>query len=507
MSEDPTNILVVEDEKVFAEVVREIVTAEGRGGYSVTVAGDLAATTAHLANNRVDLVLLDLTLPDRTGLDTYLALRQVAPLVPVIVLSGLTDEGTAVQALRAGAQDYLLKNEFDGRLLARAIRYALERSRVEFRLRESEEFFRLISENVTDLISVVDGSGKRIYNSPSYQAVLGPRDDLTGTNSFTEIHPEDRDTIQSVFREVVATGQGRRAEYRFVRSDGAVRQVESQSNVIRDQRGVPQKVVVVSRDVTERLEAENELRRALTEVKRSHAQLQVAQRKLVQSEKLEAVSTFAAGVAHEVKNPLQTVVLGIDYLRDYAVANDPTALDLLQQMSEAVQRADAIVQGLLEFSSYRKGAVSEQDFGHLFEQTMAALESELTAQAIQVRADYAPDLPKLRLDPRALRHVLISLLGAEINASPTGSELFVRTYLKAPPAGPNGRSAVVAEMEVRPPGGGGGGSTTVITKKAAAGNHDDFGIMVARKIIELYGGRVERQRSRRGHQFTISFSN
>jgi two-component system cell cycle sensor histidine kinase/response regulator CckA len=507
MSDPTTNILVVEDEKVFAEVVREIVTAEGNGAYVVTVAGSLTAATAQLTSSWVDLILLDLTLPDRTGLDTYLALREAGPQVPVIVLSGLNDEETALRALRAGAQDYLLKNEFDGRLLARAIRYALERSRVELRLRESEQFFRLISENMTDLISVVDGNGKRIYNSPSYQAVLGPRDDLTGTNSFAEIHPDDRDAIQSVFREVVATGQGRRAEYRFVRNDGSVRHVESQSSVIRNQEGVPQKIVVVSRDVTERLEAEHELRRVLAEVKRSHEQLQVAQRKLVQSEKLEAVSTFAAGVAHEVKNPLQTVVLGIDYLRDYVVVNDPTATDLLQQMSEAVQRADAFVKGLLEFSSYRKGAVSDQDLGQLFEQTMAALESELTAQSIQVRADYAPDLPKLRLDPRALRHVLISLLGAEINTCPVGSELFVRTYLKAPPAGPNGRSSVVAETEVRHPGSGLDGSTTVLTKKAAPGSGDDFRIMVARKIIELYGGRVERHRTRHGHRFTISFSN
>ncbi|MGC3959033.1 MAG: response regulator [Verrucomicrobiota bacterium] len=507
MSKEQTNILVVEDEKVFAEVVREIVTEEGRGVYSVTVAGNLAAAIGQLQSRPVDLVLLDLTLPDCLGLETYVALRRAAPQVPVIVLSGLTDEATALHALRAGAQDYLLKNEFDGRLLTRAIRYALERGAVEARLRESEEFFRLISENVTDLISVVDGNGKRIYNNPSYQAVLGPRNDLSGTNSFAEIHPEDRDTIQGVFRDVVTTGQGRRAEYRFVRSDGAVRHVESQSNVIRNHHGAPQKVVVVSRDVTERLEAENELRQALAEVKRSHEQLQIAQRKLVQSEKLEAISTFAAGVAHEVKNPLQIVVLGIDYLRDYAVTNDPMAKDLLQQMTEAVQRADAIIRGLLEFSSYRKGAVSDQDFGQLFEQTMTALESELTAHAILVRADYAPDLPKLRLDPRALRHVLISLLGAEINACPLGSDLFVRTYLKAPPAGPNGRSSVVAEVDVRHPGGGGEGSTTTITKKAIPGSTDDFGMMVARKIIELYGGRVESHRTRLGHRFIISFSN
>lgn len=500
MNSETTNILVVEDEKVFAELVRAIVTDEGHGRYAVTVATDLATATTQLAQGRFDLVLLDLTLPDGQGLETYQAIHHSAPLVPVIVLSGLSDEEVALQALRAGAQDYLLKNEFDGRLLARAIRYAIERKSVEARLRESEEFFRLISENVTDLISVVDENGKRLYNSPSYQAVLGQGDELTGSNSFAEIHPEDREVIQGVFREVVTTGKGQRAEYRFVRNDGAVRHVESQSSVIRDDAGTLRKVVVVSRDVTERLAVEQELRQALAEVKRSHEQLQAAQRKLVQSEKLEAVSTFAAGVAHEVKNPLQTVVLGIDYLRDYVVTNDATAADLLQQMSDAVKRADAIVQGLLEFSAYRKGAVSDQDLGQLFEQALASLESELTAQTIRVRADYATSLPRLRLDPRALKHVLINLLATEINACRPGSEFYVRTYLRAPAAGPNGKSTVVAEIEARLPATE--EPTVIVAEKP---NVDDFGIMVSRKIIELYGGKVECQRQRTKRKFTISF--
>lgn len=504
MNAQPTHILVIEDEKVFAELVQAIVSEEGRGAYQVRVAGSLGAAQTELASHRFQLILLDLTLPDRQGLATFLAIQQIAPLVPVIVLSGLSDEAVALQALRAGAQDYLLKNEFDGRLLARAIRYAIERKSVEARLRESEEFFRLISENVTDLISVVDQTGRRLYNSPSYRAVLGQADELTGTSSFVEIHPDDREEIQSVFREVVATGRGRRAEYRFIRNDGAVRHVESQSSVIRDETGQPRKVVVVSRDVTERLEAEQELRQALAEVKRSHEQLQTAQRKLVQSEKLEAVSTFAAGVAHEVKNPLQTVVLGIDYLRDYVVTNDANAVDLLQQMSDAVKRADAIVRGLLEFSSYRKGAVTEQDLGQLLEQSLATLESDLTHRAVRVHADYAMNLPLLRLDSRALKHVLINLLTTELNGCGAGSEFFIRTYLRAPAAGAVGKSTVVGELEARhrstPE------ATSTATEHFTAASPEDFGLMVSRKIIELYGGKVECQRHRNRTKFTISFA-
>jgi nitrogen-specific signal transduction histidine kinase len=185
------------------------------------------------------------------------------------------------------------------------------------------------------------------------------------------------------------------------------------------------------------------------------------------------------------------------------VTDDANAADLLQQMSDAVKRADAIVQGLLEFSSYRKGAVSDQDLGQLFEQSLAALESELTARAIAIRADYATSLPRLRLDPKALKHVLINLLTTEINGCSAGSGFFIRTYLRAPAAGAVGKSTVVGEIEVRH-------STAAAaadfgSESAGAGGADDFGIMVARKIIELYGGKVECHRQRTRSKFTISF--
>ena len=163
------------------------------------------------------------------------------------------------------------------------------------------------------------------------------------------------------------------------------------------------------------------------------------------------------------------------------------------------------MQGLLEFSSYRKRSVSDQDLGQLFEQTLHTLESELTAKSLQVRADYATSLPKLRLDPRALKHVLINLLTTEINGCRPGGEFLIRTYLRAPAAGPSGKSIVVAEVETRHPPASRGPVGTVV-ETATVANPDEFGLMVARKIIELYGGKVERRPHRAGSKFTISFS-
>src|SRR6266849_1985304 len=137
----------------------------------------------------------------------------------------------------------------------------------------------------------------------------------------------------------------------MVLKDGSVRYIESQGSAIQDERGTFSKLVVVSRDVTERMEAVTVLRQALSDLNKSHEKLKAAQLQLVQSEKLEAVSTFAAGVAHEVKNPLQTVILGVDYLSGHLPSGDATAAMVLTDMSGAVMRADGIIRGLLEFSS------------------------------------------------------------------------------------------------------------------------------------------------------------
>lgn len=506
--ERKTNILIVEDESVFAEVLREIVEQEGRSHYEVVIASSLSEAIEASRAVRFDVALLDLTLPDAQGVETYHSIQNAAPGLAVIVLSGLSDEDVALETVRAGAQDYLMKHQFDGRLLGRAIRYAIERKSIESKLREREEFFRLISENVTDLIAVVGADGKRIYNSPSYGSVLGREEKLSGTNAFEDIHPEDRDSIKSVFTEVMTTGQGRRAGYRFIRKDGAVRHVESQSNVIRNESGATEKVVVVSRDVTERIEAESELRRALAELRQSHDQLKSTQKKLVQSEKLEAISTFAAGVAHEVKNPLQTVILGVDYLRDYVVTDDENTKDLLNQMGEAVQRADAIVRGLLEFSSHRKGAATDQNLSDLLRESLNSVETELAVQAIQLQLELATDLPSLRLDKRSIKHVLINLIATEIRSSSYGGELLVKTFVREPTTKERARFApgdaesdekkvVVAEVESR--------DGKAESEKKSACDGDEFGLLVSRKLIELYGGKLERQSQRNGAKLTISF--
>jgi PAS domain S-box-containing protein len=142
-----------------------------------------------------------------------------------------------------------------------ALRAHAEQKVAEQTLRQSAEQFRLIMDNLEDLVAVLDLHGHRLYNSPSYSHILGDPALLRGSSSFHEVYPEDRPRVEQAFRETVRTGIGQRLEYRMLDQHGQIRHLESQGSVIRDEQGRVSQVVVVSRDVTARKRAEDELHR------------------------------------------------------------------------------------------------------------------------------------------------------------------------------------------------------------------------------------------------------
>ncbi len=139
----------------------------------------------------------------------------------------------------------------------------LQIHRMRRRLIEGEKLFRLITENAADMIAVVDMEGKRIFNSLSYEKVLGySLDELKESSAFEQIHPDDRESVKSAGDEARRTGVGRPLEYRVRHKDGTWRVLESTASVIRDAKGEPQHLVIVNRDVTERKRAAEALRRS-----------------------------------------------------------------------------------------------------------------------------------------------------------------------------------------------------------------------------------------------------
>ena len=135
-----------------------------------------------------------------------------------------------------------------------------ERKLAEDHLQEEKEFFRLIAENISDFIAVLDPEGKRLYSSPSYKKFFGATRNLQGTDSFAEIHPEDQERVKRVFRKTVQTGVGQEIAYRFMTEDGSTREIASRGSVIRNHKGQVMRVIVVSHDVTERKQMEEQVR-------------------------------------------------------------------------------------------------------------------------------------------------------------------------------------------------------------------------------------------------------
>jgi len=148
MSISPLNILLVEDNPADADLLQEILEEAEEMPWSLVHVEQLKEALSTVQTNNFDVVLLDLSLPDKQGLGTVAKTHETVPDLPIVVLTGLNDKVTALEALRQGAQDYLVKGKIDSELLTRSIRHAIERSQTLKRLRQSEEKLQQLNEEL-----------------------------------------------------------------------------------------------------------------------------------------------------------------------------------------------------------------------------------------------------------------------------------------------------------------------------------------------------------------------
>lgn len=233
-----------------------------------------------------DIVIADTSMP---RCDVMALVRQHKlenPDVQWLVVSGAGSEELAVEALKAGAGDYVSKKNISR--LGAAVKFMLENPPPpppspdpepppaqeslppdSGSIPEGEDIFRRTIESTSDLIAVLDLEGRRIYNNPAYSDLLDEPDTLEGTSSFVDIHPDDREEVRNVFRETVATGIGQRLEYRLVDRNGTIRYIESQGSVIRDADGNPDRIVIISRDISDRRMSGEFMRQVQEEIARN----------------------------------------------------------------------------------------------------------------------------------------------------------------------------------------------------------------------------------------------
>jgi signal transduction histidine kinase len=193
MKEKALQVLLVEDNAGDARLLREMFSKERADGFELTHLLRMSDAVLHLAKGGVDIALLDLGLPDAHGLDTVRRALEVAPHVPVIVLTGLDDETLAAEAMKEGAQDYLIKGQIESRALPRALRHAIERHRMQI---EADQIKQLQLQLKDDFLSHVSHE-LRSPLTAIYQFGTILADGLAGKTK-----PEQQEYLQIILRNV-----------------------------------------------------------------------------------------------------------------------------------------------------------------------------------------------------------------------------------------------------------------------------------------------------------------
>ena len=262
----PLSVLVIEDNPGDARLVELYLLEDPARPFKVTKASRLSEGLEKLQEQAIDVVLLDLSLPDSFGMETLARLR-AASSVPVVVLTGTSDEAIALEALRQGAQDYLVKGQGDGELVRRAIRYAIGRSQADAELRSSEARFRALFDNAGTGVILSEPNGTYVHCNPAFCAMLGYSDaELQKLTYRDTTHPDDMDS-HSGLREAMAAGKLDSYDLtkRYVARDGHVIWAHLTVTAVRDTpSGELRYTVAVVEDVTERKRLEDHMRLAAT---------------------------------------------------------------------------------------------------------------------------------------------------------------------------------------------------------------------------------------------------
>jgi len=259
--EDITHVLIVEDNEEHVNLFRMYLEQSREQRFKITTTNGYNQAIQRLENNQFDVILLDLTLPESQGISTFYNLHARCKGIPIVILTGTDDEMIAIEAVRGGAQDYLVKGHADQRLIVRAIRYALERKKAEINIRRSEERFRSLIENSSDLIALIDNELRFSYASPSHKSVLGYSPaDLLGRTILDFLHPDEYDHMQEEIRKCLEYPDFKSGfEFHLRHLTGSWIILEGLFSSFEDTNG-ERKVAINSHEVTDRVRKEEELR-------------------------------------------------------------------------------------------------------------------------------------------------------------------------------------------------------------------------------------------------------
>jgi two-component system cell cycle sensor histidine kinase/response regulator CckA len=285
-------------------------------------------------------------------------------------------------------------------------------NRIRKQLVESQEMFYLIGEHAADLIAVVDNKGHRLYNSPSYERILGySAEELKSTSTLDQIHPDDREFVKAAAADAFRTGVGSSLEYRFRHKDGTWRDLESTASGVRDENGEVQKLVIVNRDITERKKATDSLR--------------VKEEQLRQSQKMEAVGRLSGGVAHDFNN-LLSVIIGYAEILETHLHKDDRLIKNVAEIRKAGQRAAALTRQLLAFSRQQVLQPRVLDLNAIVAD-MGRMLRRLIGEDIEFSTLLGSSVGKVKADQSQLEQIIMNLVVNARDAMPWGGKLCIET--------------------------------------------------------------------------------
>jgi PAS domain S-box-containing protein len=335
------------------------------------------------------------------------------------------------------------------------------RKRAEEALRHSEEKYRLITENMQDLIRVLDTDGSVEFASPSHERILGLKPHFyEGKSFFDWVHPKDIHHVKEQFFKMVESKKGYRVEYRCKHAQENWKYMESIGAPLFDERGEVEHVVVVARDISERKKVEEAIRK---------------------SDKLSVVGQLAAGVAHEIRNPL-TSIMGFTQLLKKETEN-PFYFDLI--LSE-ISRLEDIVSGFLTLAKPQEPKMKEMNLKTLLEQVLTLFRAQANMSSIEIVVEDGLILPPLYCEANQIKQVLINILQNAVDAMPNGGKIKISTLTLQ-----NGSDFImfriidegygISEERMKHIG-----EPFYRTKEKGTG----LGLMISQKIVQEHGGSI-----------------
>jgi signal transduction histidine kinase/CheY-like chemotaxis protein len=405
---DLLRVLLVEDNPGDADLIVEMLPRDESTQFEVEVVARLAEALNRIGKERFDIILLDLGLPDSAGLGTLRAMQRQAAELPIVVLTGISDERMALAAIQEDAQDYLVKGQLGKQHLLRSIKYAVERKRAKEKLRASEEKYRWISQEYHALLdNLPDGI---VQIAPDFKIIWANRA-MTDMVTADEVQMKGNCCYQAFwdFKEpcgscpvVRSFRSGELEEGNFTAPDGSL--LELRAVPICDESGKVESVIEVIRDITEHRKLETQLR---------------------QAQKMESIGTFAGGIAHDFNNIL-TAIIGYGYMAQLKMGPDDPLRRNIELMLEGADRAAHLTKDLLLFSRKQVSEKTPVDLNEI----VSHLEKfivRIIGEDIVCRIGLPSEPIVVYADTHHLEQVLMNLATNARDAMPDGGELIIST--------------------------------------------------------------------------------